>query len=213
MLNLQATNKESIKTNKEDEAISFEFLIISETLQHLKETNKFNSGHAELSEALETNPQFVIDRAKAILNKEGIQNPKSYLKGSITNHPGSLIQRPSKATEVNTFTDELKQEKHRSRLRQQYEKFYQDNPDELITLDPHEQVWKFLEQVCPTDITITAARVASKAAYYGVNINSCKSITEAGEITAEYENLPSQRERVMRAQEAKNRALKALETF
>jgi hypothetical protein len=212
MPNLQATNKESIKTNNKDEADSFEFLLMSETLQHLKETNKFNSGHAELSEALQDKPQFVIDRARAILNKEGIQNPKSYLKGSITNHPGSLIQRPGK-DEIKGFTSELEKQHQDKRIKRQYEKFYQDNPDELIELSPYDSVWLFLLKVCPTDLTITAARVASKAAYYGVNINSCKSLTQAGEITAHYEKVPGEQERARRSKEAKRKALEAVETF
>jgi hypothetical protein len=188
MPDLQATNKESIKTHKKDEADSFEFLFITETLEHLKATNQFTANHSLLKAALEDDPNSVLDRAKTILSKEGIQNPKSYLKGSITNNPESLIKRPGKD---NTAAPEVKERAHRALIISQYETAQKDNPESLIELSPYDSVWAFL---------------SSKAEYFGVDISKCRSLTEAGELTCQYEDVPNPAERARRNQEAKKRA-------
>jgi hypothetical protein len=203
MPDLQATNKESIKTYKKDEADSFEFLFITETLEHLKATNQFTANHSLLKAALEDDPNSVLDRAKTILSKEGIQNPKSYLKGSITNNPESLIKRPGKD---NTAAPEVKQRAHRALIISQYEKAQEDNPESLIQLSPYDSVWAFLFRVCPDKLTLQAAKIASKAEYFGVDISKCRSLTEAGELTCQYEDVPNPAERARRNQEAKKRA-------
>lgn len=91
--NLLATNKELIEINKKDDSEdSFEFLFITETLKELNETNQFNSGHALLKAALDSDRELVIERAQEVMAKGTV--PKKYLKASIINHPESLIKRP-----------------------------------------------------------------------------------------------------------------------
>jgi DNA-binding MarR family transcriptional regulator len=91
--NLLATNKELIESNKKDDKQdSFEFLFITETLKELNETNQFQSGHALLKAALDSDRDLVLERAKEVMAKGTV--PKKYLKASIINHPESLIKRP-----------------------------------------------------------------------------------------------------------------------
>jgi hypothetical protein len=99
--NLLATNKELIEINKKDDKQdSFEFLFITETLKELNETNQFNSGHALLKAALDSDRDLVLERAQEVMAKGTV--PKKYLKASIINHPESLIKRPP---QDNTQTD------------------------------------------------------------------------------------------------------------
>jgi hypothetical protein len=201
MPDLQATNKESIKTYKKDEADSFEFLFITETLEHLKATNQFTANHSLLKAALEDDPNSVLDRAKTILSKEGIQNPKSYLKGSITNNPESLIKRPGKEA------TQAKPPKFKFGL-QLGETTDRELRGHWIAIQAHTQLcdWEeldrghqyFLAKLFSekSPLTVSNARAISKCVGLGLSFEyarpSPRSLTELGELIAKEEERQKQ---------------------
>jgi hypothetical protein len=213
MPNLLATNKESIEINKKDDKQdSFEFLFITETLKELNETNQLTSGHALLKEALEDNPELVIERAQEVMAKGTV--PKKYLKASIINHPESLIKKPAQEskTETDSWANSLAKQNLKNKHAKQWETLKTNEP----TLSEWETIQndylgpihlEFLARVCPQSLTSTAAKIVSKAAYYGVSLKDCKSLTQAGELTSEYPDLPTLEAQRQRAQEARERAL------
>ena len=213
--NLLATNRELIEINKKDDKQdSFEFLFITETLKELDETNQFTSGHALLKEALDSDKNSVIERAKAIMSKDGISVPKKYLKSSIINHPESLIKKP--AQESKTETDNWPNLQTKQNLKNKHAKQWEILRANEPTLPEWDSIQndylgpthlEFLARVCPQSLTSTAAKVVSKAAYYGVSLKDCKNITQAGELTSEHPDLPTLETQKRRAQEAREHAL------
>jgi hypothetical protein len=65
----------------------------------------------------------------------------------------------------------------------------------------------FLAQVCPQGLTLTAAKIVSKASYYDIDLHNCKSLTQAGDKTSEHPDLPTREKMRQLASEAKARAL------
>lgn len=222
--NLLATNKELIKINKKDDSEdSFEFLFITETLKELNETNQFNSGHALLKAALDSDKELVIERAQEVMAKGTV--PKKYLKASIINHPESLIKRTAKddtdnklKTDTQKFMSELAKQELKKKHASQWNALMKSEPT-LLEWDSISDLGhplsggylNFLARVCPQTLTTTAAKIVSKASHYDINLYECKSLTEAGERTSEYPDPPTLATLRQQAAEAKERALRPLQ--
>lgn len=216
--NLLATNKELIEINKKDDKQdSFEFLFITETLKELDETNQFQSGHALLKAALDSDRDLVLERAKEVMAKGTV--PKKYLKASIINHPESLIKRPAQdtnatgqKTEAQRYMEELAKQQLKGKLERQWAELMTNEPtllswDSVLSQYLGQSQINFLAQVCPQGLTLTAAKIVSKASYYDIDLHNCKSLTQAGDKTADHPDPPT-RERVRQlTAEAKERAL------
>lgn len=222
--NLLATNKELIEINKKDDSEdSFEFLFITETLKELNETNQFNSGHALLKAALDSDKELVIERAQEVMAKGTV--PKKYLKASIINHPESLIKRTAKddtdnkqQTDTQNFMSELAKQELKKKHASQWNALMKSEPTLLewdsisdLGLPLSGGYLNFLARVCPQTLTTTAAKIVSKASHYGINLFECKSLTEAGERTSEYPDPPTLATLRQQAAEAKERALRPLQ--
>lgn len=217
--NLLATNKELIEINKKDDKQdSFEFLFITETLKELDEANQFTSGHALLKAALDSDRNLVIERAQEVMAKGTV--PKKYLKASIINHPESLIKRPPQDNTTPQKTETQDFFRVKELANKHARQWAELMTNELTLLDwdsiqhrePHNTGHlRFLALVCPQSLTPTAAKVVSKASYYDVSLASCKSITEAGELTSQFPDLPTREVMRQQAAEAKERALRTLQ--
>lgn len=218
LLNLGATNRESININKKDDSEdSFEFLFITETLQELNEANQLTSGHAHLKAALDSDRELVIERAQEIMAKGTV--PKKYLKASIINHPESLIKRPPRdetAARELAPTQKYISETDKQHLKQKHASQWaalMSNEPTLLEWNSVKNAYlgssylDFLTRVCPQTLTTTAAKIVSKATYYEINLYECKSLSEAGEATSQYPDLPTLETLRELAQEAKEQAL------
>jgi hypothetical protein len=204
-----ATNRYPIDTSnkKDDTEKSFEILFITETLEALKTSNDYTANHALLTKALLEIPEQVEEKAKAIQGR-ATHSPHKYLLNSITNSPTSLIPKQeakAQETETQKWEKGLAKQNHYSRIQAQYKSLMETNPElneNTINGDPTIGTLDFLAKVCPKDLNITAAKVANKAAYYGLKISHCKSVGEAGELTAVHPDLPAREIQRQRAKEA-----------
>ena len=204
-----ATNRYPIDTSnkKDDMKKSFEILFITETIEALKTSNEFTANHALLEKALLEIPELIEEKAKGI-QARATHSPQKYLLNSITNSPISLIPKQEKnrqETETQKWEKSLAKQNHASRIKAQYRDLMETNPElneNTINGDPTIGTLEFLVSVCPKDLNITAAIVANKAAYYGLQISHCKSVGEAGELTAVHPDLPAREIQRQRAKEA-----------
>jgi hypothetical protein len=192
-----ATNRYPIDTSnkKDDMEKSFEILFITETLEALKTSNEFTANHALLSKALLEIPELIEEKAKAI-QARATHSPQKYLLNSITNSPISLIpkQSPAKTEEDLKMKNFQEQSRKIVRLETGYKELMESFPElttEALEVGNRNGTIRFLLTTCPNGIKTTAALVANKAAYYGIEIGHCKTVQEAIELTKDKEDLPS----------------------
>jgi hypothetical protein len=205
----ERTNRTLIEPliEKDEAKKSFELLKIKETLQELQATNSYKPEHALLEKALGEQPDLIEGEARRVMAKAD-GNPRNYLEATITNTPLNLIPKQEKTkqeTEAEKWEKSLAKQNHASRIKAQYRGLMETNPElneNTINGDPTIGTLEFLVSVCPKDLNITAAIVANKAAYYGLQISHCKSVGEAGELTAVHPDLPAREIQRQRAKEA-----------
>jgi DNA-binding transcriptional ArsR family regulator len=214
----KATNRYPINTlnKKDDMKESFEYLFITETLEALKTSNQYTANHALLSKALLEIPELIEERARAI-QERATHSPHKYLLNSITNSPTSLIPKqetPKQETESHKWKKQVAAADHNQRIKSQYKALwesYLELDTHALNDDPTIGALTFMRNVCPKDLNITAARIANKASYYGVKIGHCKTVGEAGELTAVHPDLPPRDIQYARAKEAREKYFKSLE--
>jgi hypothetical protein len=192
-----ATNRYPIDTSnkKDDMKKSFEILFITETLEALKTSNDYTANHALLEKALLEIPELIEEKAKAI-QARAIHSPQKYLLNSITNSPTSLIpkQNPAKTEEDLKMKKFQEQSRKIVRLETGYKELMESFPElttEALEVGNRNETIRFLLTTCPNGIKTTAALVANKATYYGIEIGHCKTVEEALELTKDKEDLPS----------------------
>jgi hypothetical protein len=215
---VEATNRYPININnkKDDMEKSFEYLFITETLEALKTSNNYTANHALLTKALLEIPELVEEKAKAI-QARATHSPEKYLFNSITNSPKSLIPKqeiPKQETETQKWEKLSAKTDHSQRIKSQYKALwesYLELDTHTLNDDPTIGALTFMTNVCPKDLNITAARIANKASYYEVKIGHCKSVGEAGELTAVHPDLPPRDIQYARAKEARENFFKSLE--
>lgn len=206
---IELTNRTSIEPliEKDEGKKSFELLKIKETLQKLQASNDYQPEHALLEKALGDQPDLIEQEAQRVMGKAA-GNPRNYLETVITNTPLNLIPKQEKnrqETETQKWEKSLAKQNHASRIKAQYRALMDTNPElneNTINGDPTIGTLEFLVSVCPKDLNITAAIVANKAAYYGLQISHCKSVQQAGELTAVHPDLPAREIQRQRAKEA-----------
>ena len=174
---LSATNKQTININKENiNNEDFLLLVISESLLEIEKNGLLTPEHQELKTALDSKGTQLLDRATELTRPA--KNPKAYLKATIEKNPLALLATP-----------ELNQGKTQRR----YEALRPLFP-ELVSWDllhAGASQSNFLERVSKTELSVTAAKLASKAAYNGIDLDGVNSITEAAALVEGHQDPPN----------------------
>lgn len=174
---LSATNKQTINRNKENiNNEDFLLLVIDESLSEIERNGLLTPEHLELKTALEGKGAQLLDRANELTRPA--KNPKAYLKATIEKNPLALLVTP-----------ELNQGKTQRR----YETLRPLFP-ELVSWDllhAGASQSNFLERVSKNELSVTAAKLASKAAYNGIDLDGANSITEAAALVEGLQDPPN----------------------
>jgi hypothetical protein len=170
--------------NKDDD--HFIFSMISKSLKAMEKTGDLSPDHTHLKAVLDSDPGLVITHARRIM-ETATGNPETYLKSAIKKYPKSLTKKPNseKDTSIAKPLSQSSLEIHWRDL--------SDNNPELIEWGSLSNPYKdFLQRITKGVLTITAAKIANKAQHYQLDLSTCQTITQAGELTSKHPDLETQ---------------------